>query len=794
MLQRFKLRLGDGTVLLVDGDGLGTWLVDGKAAVQAGRSRNWIPLRKFLTGQRAAAARQARSEAAAWASLPADAPPARRQDRLPLVPPPHRDETPSPALTPPPREDGLPLVPPPPPRDDGLPLVPPPPPRNAVPPPDLTPPRGDELSLVLPEAPQEASPLLLAPPSATSGPSLFAWAPSSEPVPADPHLIEPEAFLPATARLDEGSPALASPAPHEDDALVRITVGEPRVVQFAAEEPASAGSEAPATTPLEEEPLGVSAGASTALESSRHSPEPLATEPAVPGYAGEPHEIQALAEEFVSSEAGTGPVAYLPVIPFKPLEEDSPTRPSPLLAGPDPSYDGTAAREFWPTDDHSDEARSGDAVPVRPMKPRSAVSVPAKPGNRIESLDVDGPLGDALLQDGRTAAALRFAASFGAFLSRCLDPINRLERGLPPFHVQVAGESGADRRTPKGAPLAPPGPAHEIAEIRPIAEEPSFAAELGAGPSEKSDGHPVIRLKPVDDDEAPLWDPSRGQQLLARARQWVQKPATWAARLVVRDRPGPPAEPEMLRPAEPDPREALQAPLAISELAVLRFATVSEPAVVEDLYGGDESESLFPVAWLWTKRLALGAALLAGAAFAALTFDGWSPRAAEIGETTLSEIDGRVRSHHLAGQRREAVAEVANGLPQLDPETIDLVMTASPIGLLDAAGVFELACDAADRGVSALTASDATELAGLQQGLLDSLLPAERERLREFHLARERRAVFPVDGQQALRAYARGARQLPPPSQERLRLLLGRAINAGLGLPHQAETGDASAR
>ena len=342
--------------------------------------------------------------------------------------------------------------------------------------------------------------------------------------------------------------------------------------------------------------------------------------------------------------------------------------------------------------------------------------------------------------------------------------------------------------------MAAPDPAQEISPIRPLAEEPSFAAEDAAGPPTKSDGHPVIRLKPLDEDETPLWDPSRGQWLLARARQWVEKPAAWAARLADRDRPGALAEPETLRAAEPGPWETLQAPPAIAELPVLRFATASDPAVVENVYEGDEGEGFVPVGWLWAKRLALGATLLVGATLGALTCETWSPKAAEIGETTLSEIDGRVRSLHLAGQRQKAIAEVANGLPQLDLETIGLVMAASPTGLLDAAGVFELACDAADRGVSALTPSDARELEALQQRLLDALLPVERERLREFDLARARGAVFPLDGKQALLAYASGTRRLSPANQERLQLLLGRTIAAAIALPGPATSGDAAHR
>ena len=250
----------------------------------------------------------------------------------------------------------------------------------------------------------------------------------------------------------------------------------------------------------------------------------------------------------------------------------------------------------------------------------------------------------------------------------------------------------------------------------------------------------------------------------------------------------------MRQAAEPAPREALQAPAAIGELPVLRFATTNELAVVEEIYEGDDSESFVPVAWLWTKRLALAAVALAGATLVALTFETWSPKALELGETTLSEIDGRVRSHHLARQRQKAVDEVAGELPHLGPETIRLVMASSPIGVLDAKGVFELASDAADRGVSALTASDARELKALRQRLLDGLLPAGRERLREYDRARARDAVFPLDNRQALLVYARGARRLPSESRERLQELLGRVVAAALAVPGSATTGTAAER
>ena len=70
MLERYKLRLGDGTVLGVDRDGLTTWLVDRRAMVQAAGSRQWQPLNEFLARERAAARRSARQTANARDALP----------------------------------------------------------------------------------------------------------------------------------------------------------------------------------------------------------------------------------------------------------------------------------------------------------------------------------------------------------------------------------------------------------------------------------------------------------------------------------------------------------------------------------------------------------------------------------------------------------------------------------------------------------------------------------------------------------------------------------------------------
>jgi len=55
MLQRYRLRLGDGTVLTCDLDGLRTWLTDGRATVQVSGTQEWRPLRRFLADEESAA-------------------------------------------------------------------------------------------------------------------------------------------------------------------------------------------------------------------------------------------------------------------------------------------------------------------------------------------------------------------------------------------------------------------------------------------------------------------------------------------------------------------------------------------------------------------------------------------------------------------------------------------------------------------------------------------------------------------------------------------------------------------
>jgi len=56
MARQFMLRLGDGTLLAVDQEGLRAWLIDEKAKVQRAGSRRWQPLKEVIAEESAAAA------------------------------------------------------------------------------------------------------------------------------------------------------------------------------------------------------------------------------------------------------------------------------------------------------------------------------------------------------------------------------------------------------------------------------------------------------------------------------------------------------------------------------------------------------------------------------------------------------------------------------------------------------------------------------------------------------------------------------------------------------------------
>jgi len=448
---------------------------------------------------------------------------------------------------------------------------------------------------------------------------------------------------------------------------------------------------------------------------------------------GAPPMVQALAEE---------PVA--------------PGTPAPPWLDPGSAADEAPVLRLKPLDDEPPR----HAVPWAPMDDEGEEEEEDQRHDRLE-----GPL-------------LQVISTFGNLLSRCLDPLTPLVRGWPststdePAPRPAASVSHSLPRKPPPAVAPPP-------QVRVLAEDPG-------GPTAESrsglDELPVVPLKPLDDDgqhATAQWGVSE------RLSGWVAGLTAWFGRLAGRGRPEPiipPSEPPKKPPA-PAARAPLAAPPPVSELPVLRFADADEAREEEDIYEGEEAPNPFPALWLWTKRIVLVGGLVTGGVLAALNWDTWFPRAAEVGQTVFTEIDRQARSSQRAEEQQRALREAVERLPHLAPETIRLVLSTRDGGVLDPPEVFQLASEATDRGLGALAPAEAAELRALQRELLGHLRPPERARVAEYDRARANRVVFPFENPHALDLVARGARAMSSESRARLQALLGKAVAAGLASP-----------
>jgi hypothetical protein len=325
MLQRYKLRLGDGTVLGVDHEGLRTWAIDGKAMVQAADSHHWYPLKEFLAAEYVAARRIARQKAKGREPMPVLIPKA-----LPLVYPQPRGEK-----APPPPADLPPFIAGPAEETPFVPLV-------------------EEAPFVPVQA--EVSAELFQPET------LLAAAAMAEPIVAQPMLEDPVAEpLPvetAEATLDEeseskwipddGKAALPPAFDARDDVpefhslpttdqAEPVFIDTPSLVQALADEPtppprefeappSSQGDAAPWIAPKALEDL------EPARPVSRPVPPPLPSAPPAPPPISPRQSLQVLADDLVPS-GGRGdkeawrPGDDLPIIPLKPLDDELPAPP-----------------------------------------------------------------------------------------------------------------------------------------------------------------------------------------------------------------------------------------------------------------------------------------------------------------------------------------------------------------------------------------------------------------------------------------------------------------------------------
>jgi hypothetical protein len=680
-MQRYKLRLGDGTVLVVDFEGLTTWLVDDGAMVQVGRQR-WLPLKQFVAKARAAARQAARQ-----APKQPPKPTASSREELPLVYPKPREEEPP------------------------------------------TPPVGEPAG-VLALADEPTGPPGRPDSPSDEGPASIPLKPLDDlpPIPLKP--------------LDDDAPLRVAPPAPSIPAEPR-PIGEPPAIQVLADEPA--GPPWRPDSPFDAGPPSIPL-------------KPLDDLPPIP--------VKPPQDE---------PVPLPEVPPWSAPPEPEPERVRPPRL-PAPAREPVAP----PAEEQKKRPRADDRRPVARPQP-SVVRAPAAP-----RVDDERATGEALLRHPLAKTLLRAASRLGIFLSRCLDPISRLEQGLSPFPSLEERAEWSTGDAPAAPQRAPRSSDVRTAEekIDVLAEDPLGAGEPGT--RKTSDAGPWIQLKALLDVDAFHRAVAKLRQLFDGARAWAAGLTERIARPDRRDDSAPSAlsrEPGAPWPPGLAPPAPLKAPTPLHELPAIRLAPIHEPKEREEVYdGADDYDrvSLVHTAWLWAKRLVIVAALVAGGTWAVLSWDTWRPGAEQAGRAVFTEIDGRVRATQQAQEQEQAAAEAVEQVPYLSRRTIEAVLSSDPAKALEPPEVFCLAAAAADRGVSALSNEEAQELARLRRELIETLSPAERELVSDYETTRARRATFASEDQNALRLYAQGARALPSQSLGRLRVLFGKAIAAGL--------------
>ncbi len=435
-------------------------------------------------------------------------------------------------------------------------------------------------------------------------------------------------------------------------------------------------------------------------------------------------------------------------------------RPGLQALADDPVSSGSAGARTAPEPDHD--------MPIIRMKPLDDEPVypaawSAKRGEDAyedeDELAEDEPRHDRL--DGPLLTVLE---RFGGFLSRCLDPLTPLVARFSSRKPEASTPSRVEAAT-RGVPREAAVSTGAAPTVLALVEEPALVRGLEHDAGRGAAGRPT---------------------LYARVSEWTHGLTARLGRGALLQRPEPAApkrEPATPLPRTPASRQPLAAPTPISELPVLRFVETHEPREAVDVYEGEElSFSLQPV-WLWTKRVVVIGGLGAALAYAVLERDAWFPKAADLGQTVFTEIDRQARSRERTQQQQQALENATARLPQLAPETILLLFTGSPTGVFDPPELFQLAAEAAERGETALTPSEAEELRALQRELLANLRPTQRERVLEYQRTRQRRVIFPFEYPPVMELLARGAQALPAASRERLQSLNGKAVAAGLGLP-----------
>ena len=225
-------------------------------------------------------------------------------------------------------------------------------------------------------------------------------------------------------------------------------------------------------------------------------------------------------------------------------------------------------------------------------------------------------------------------------------------------------------------------------------------------------------------------------------------------------------------------------------------SAASSPAPARGGMGGGARTS-YPSPW--PRRLVMGTVLLLAVAAVGFTYDVWLPavqrsvasltgRGASPAATAGPALDPVQRRH------REAMQTATAELPHLRADTIELIMSSSAAGVLDAPEVFRRSYEAAGRGLAALDAGEAKELGALNSALSGSLSARERAQLADYiERVRAKRPTSPAEDAEMSRLVRRGAAALSPARRARLQELLAKAVAWALSRPAAAQLPEGAA-
>jgi hypothetical protein len=715
---------------MVDQAGLNTWKVDTTAMVQAAGGR-WRPLKDLLAMQSAAAKYAEQQDPHA----PASAAP-------PLVPPPPRVEkvrTPAPP--------------------SGVPLVPPPTRTGKLRPPTPRPPAPAPVAVPVIEEPNPA----------LEEPALVAEEP-----------VEPSAiFADAETSVDEGPPIDPADFRAEEE-LAPLPEALSR-----GEESVRAGNEPPNVQAWDDEPLIFTNTASEATAAA--APEDAAPEDEIVGL---PQDTRARTTEWDPEPSQWPDVVEEPAVVPQPRVQSLADDPVPHRSRSDDASSHGGSRSYT----------------SRPSEARDPASsyVATEPG--FEEDDEDFLKPRPIVLDPNF---LRIASAVGLFLSRSLDVLDRVYQRLRDLYLrqrEKMSEARARRAAARAArpePVAPEEPRAQgpvVVEARPEPPRvPLLAVADEVSDVRRDDSPPrpvpttadvkIVPLKPLEPEGPPRVTVG---ELFERLKDGASaRAASLRGRvddLVHRSHPTPvpkptSSEPPTLNVSYAPPLEPVKPPAPTNAIPVLRLAKIEDEEEPQDLYEEPIEESRFPTVWLWTKRLAW-LVVLAGVGLAAHQgWESWYPKATTLSDTAFTRVSQYAQTREAAARQRQALQEATEQLPHLAPDTIRLVLSSAPDGALDPPELFQVACNAADRGLPLLPDAERQEMKVLRVTLLHQLNFAERESLLAYDEVRGRRTPFPFEDKGALELFARAARGLDAQSRERFQVLSGKAIIAGLGTP-----------